>query len=240
MSKNHQYIDYYENKHWLSKLQTKTSFKIRKKMVSIWFLYHKINQHESIFDIGATPDCERLDSNCMIPIFQQKTKNITLFSPEKIDHLRQVFPGIKLRYSISNESKVPKAKNKEFDYVTSSAVLEHVGSDTEQKRFLKKAGDIATKGLFITTPNRFHFIEFHTKLLFIHWFPKKIHRFILRKIGLNFWEKESNLNLLSYKSFYKMARETLGQEFDVVIKKVYFLFVPSNLILIATRKNIRN
>jgi len=31
----------------------------------------------------------------------------------------------------------------------------------------------------------------------IHWFPKKIHRFILKKIGLDFFSKESNLNLLS-------------------------------------------
>ena len=58
---------------------------------------------------------------------------------------------------------------------------------------------ISKESVFIQTPNRFHPIEFHTILPFIHWFPKKIHREILKYIKFDFYSKEKNLNLLSVK-----------------------------------------
>ena len=43
---------------------------------------------------------------------------------------------------------------------------------------------LTNKYFFVTTPNRFFPIDFHTKLPIIHMFPKKIHRKILRLINL--------------------------------------------------------
>jgi hypothetical protein len=49
----------------------------------------------------------------------------------------------------------------------------------------------------IITSNRYHPLNFHTKLLFIHWVPKNVHRSLLNFIGFNYFAKEKNLNLFS-------------------------------------------
>ena len=44
--------------------------------------------------------------------------------------------------------------------------------------------NLSKKYFIIMTPNRFHPLEFHTKIPIIHWLPKKIHRKILKFLGL--------------------------------------------------------
>ena len=56
---------------------------------------------------------------------------------------------------------------------------------------------LTKKNFVLITPNRYHPIDFHTQIPLIHWLPKKIHRKILSLIGLKFYSKEENLNLLS-------------------------------------------
>ena len=58
---------------------------------------------------------------------------------------------------------------------------------------------LSKKYFIIITPNRYHPFEFHSKLPLIHWFPKKVHRFILNILGFKMLSKEENLNLLSKK-----------------------------------------
>ena len=59
---------------------------------------------------------------------------------------------------------------------------------------------LSKKMVIISTPYRYHPLEFHTKIPFIHWLPKKIHRMILKKFNLVFYSKEENLNLLHLKT----------------------------------------
>ncbi len=57
-----------------------------------------------------------------------------------------------------------------FDLVLSNAVIEHVGGEGEQRRFVAehvRAGRIWV----ITTPNRWFPIESHTRAVFRHWSP---------------------------------------------------------------------
>ena len=87
-------------------------------------------------------------------------------------------------------------EDNQFDICYSSATIEHVGSKKEQLLFLKESLRVSKKYVFITTPNRFFPIDFHTKLPLIHWLPKKLHRKILNFFNLKFYAKEENLNLL--------------------------------------------
>jgi len=82
-----------------------------------------------------------------------------------------------------------------FDLVFSSAVLEHVGSFEKQCRFFNECLRVSRKYVFLTTPNRFYPVEFHTYLPFVHWLPKKIHRKILNLIGQKELALEENLIL---------------------------------------------
>ena len=119
------------------------------------------------------------------------------------------------------------------DLVISNATIEHVGSLENQIKMCSNIINLSKKYFIIVTPNRFHPLEFHTKIPFIHWLPKKIHRKILNLIGLKFFSEEKNLNLLSENEFKLIMKKLNQVNFD--IQNINFLFFKSNLILIGKK-----
>src|SRR5579883_3403710 len=93
-----------------------------------------------------------------------------------------------------------------FDFAHSSAVIEHVGSRAQQAQLLCELWRVCRKGLFVTTPNRWFPIEFHTCLPLAHWLPAGAFRAMLRAAGLTMLADEANLNLLSRRDFLRVAR----------------------------------
>ena len=93
---------------------------------------------------------------------------------------------------------------------------------------------LSKKIIIISTPFRYHPLEFHTKIPLIHWLPKNIHRKILKNIRLTFFSKEENLNLLSKSDFNNfLESEKIKGEF----RYIKFLFFKSNLIFIGKKYN---
>ncbi|MCQ9206121.1 MAG: class I SAM-dependent methyltransferase [Omnitrophica bacterium] len=88
--------------------------------------------------------------------------------------------------------------DKSFDIVVCLATIEHIGSHEQQRAFIH---DLCRVGhtCFITTPNRWYPLEFHTVLPFVHWLPNPWFRAILKFLGKHFYANENNLNLLSKK-----------------------------------------
>ena len=89
------------------------------------------------------------------------------------------------------------------------------------------------KYVFIQTPNRFYPINFHNNLPMIHLLPKKIHRKILKFIGLSFYSMEENLNLLSEKNLIDICTKLKLKNFKIIKHKLFF--ITSNLILIIKK-----
>ncbi len=56
------------------------------------------------------------------------------------------------------------------DLVFSNAVIEHVGGEAEQRRFVREASRVGRHWI-ITTPNRWFPVESHTNAVFRHWRP---------------------------------------------------------------------
>ena len=69
----------------------------------------------------------------------------------------------------------------------SAAVIGHIGSLKSEKNGAE-CFRVCKKGVFITTP-MWHPIEVHTLLPLLHWFPKRIHRYILNKFGMKFYAR---------------------------------------------------
>jgi ubiquinone/menaquinone biosynthesis C-methylase UbiE len=86
--------------------------------------------------------------------------------------------------------------DRSFDLVHSSAVLEHVGSRAAQRDFLRELLRVARRAVFVTTPNRWFPVEFHSVLPLVHWLPPPAFRAILRRLGHDELADERNLNLL--------------------------------------------
>lgn len=234
-------VDYFNRGHWLTQIQIRYSLQARREMFDAWEAFARKRgnlQNQKLLDVGATPDCERQDSNCMIPWFHETGLQITLYSPEDISNLQRSFPFAQvLKPNIQNigDTLSTQVQPEEYDWVCSSAVLEHVGSIESQKEFVSSCAKMG-KGLFLTTPNRWHWLEFHTKIPLLHWLPKTIHRRFLRLLGKDFWAKEENLNLIDTATLQGIAQAVLEKDFIYEIRKVKALGMTSNLVLLAVRK----
>jgi ubiquinone/menaquinone biosynthesis C-methylase UbiE len=117
----------------------------------------------------------------------------------------------------------------EFDIVFSNAVLEHVGKNENIKKFILEAYRVSRKDVILITPNRWFPLETHTKIMFVHWLPKKVFRNFIRLIGMDFLSKEENLNLLSSKDLRRIVSSANIQNFE--IQKLRFVGFPSNIVL---------
>jgi len=150
------------------------------------------NLHD-VLDIGTTNDEKNLSSNIII----KNLKGLKDFKCLSDQVITLRFFSKSLEKSITQDLSDKEIENFSSDLVISNATIEHVGSKTDQLKMIENVIRLCKKYFIIITPNRFHPIEFHTKIPFIHWLPKKMHRAILSLIGQKFLASEKNLNLLS-------------------------------------------
>ena len=182
-----------------------------------------------VLDVGTTEDDNNESSNYLI----KNLGNYKEYKSISDQTIKSKFFSKTLKKSITEDLNKSEIDNFKSDLVISNATIEHVGSLENQIKMCSNIINLSKKYFIIVTPNRFHPLEFHTKIPFIHWLPKKIHRKILKLIGLKFFSEEKNLNLLSEHEF-KLIMKKLNQEnFD--IQNINFLFFKSNLILIGKK-----
>ena len=120
-----------------------------------------------------------------------------------------------------------------FDWVHSSAVLEHVGSAADQARVIAELYRVCRKGIFVTTPNRWFPVEFHSVLPLVHWLPKPWFRALLLRMGHAELAQEQHLNLMGRRDLEAacVAAGLGGWSIDSVALGGW----PSNLLLVARR-----
>ena len=133
-----------------------------------------------------------------------------------------------LKFVRGDARTMPFADNS-FDFVFSSAVIEHVGSREQQRQFLAECIRVARKHVFITTPNRWYPMEMHSGLPFLHWLPMPWFRRILPLVGQGELAKESNLNLLSLREVNTMCDRL--KVADRELRFLRFFGFKSNILL---------
>jgi hypothetical protein len=184
---------------------------------------------DEILDVGVTNDRLHDHSN-YLEAWYPHTARITAAGLEDASFLEQAYPG--LRFVQADARDLPFADSS-YDFVHSSAVIEHVGSHDKQIACLSELWRVARSGIFVTTPNRWFPIEVHTVLPLIHWLPPETFRSILRGLGRDFFADEANLNLMSGASLADAARAAGITNFRV--ETVSLVGWPSNLLLIARK-----
>lgn len=178
-------------------------------------------------DIGTTNDIENKSSNYLI----KNLSNIKIYKSISDQKINDIFFSKTLKKSITDQFLDNQIQSMKSDVVISNATIEHVGSFENQKKMLLNIILLSKKFFIITTPNRWYPIDFHTKLPFLHYFPKKIHRKILKMINLEFFSKEENLNLLS-KNDLNILLKTCGVS-NFKIFDISLLGIKSNFIVIG-------
>jgi len=179
-------------------------------------------------DIGTTVDKENESSNFII----KNLENINYFKSISDQEISSSFFKKKLKKSITEDFSNEELKEFASDLVISNATIEHVGNSFQQRKMINNIINLSKKLFIISTPNRFHPIDFHTKIPLIHWLPKSIHRKILNFLGMSFYGKEENLNLLGKKEIENLLNfENITYE----IAYIKLLFFKSNFIIIGKK-----
>ena len=198
---------------------------MRRVMYKKFLTATEICQDDTLLDVGATSGDELEASNYLEAWYPYKDK-ITACGIDDAKFLEEKYPGMK--YVHADGRTLPFEDN-HFDVVHSSAVLEHVGSTEMQRRFVSELMRVAKRKVFLTTPNRWFPVEFHSALPFIHWLPESVFRKILHSVGHDVLCREENLHLLGPEDLRFICR-TIG------IKNFYIGYAtlcawPSNLLL---------
>ena len=187
-----------------------------------------LNKIKDVLDIGTTSDDQNTSSNLIV----KSLSNVSEFYSISDQKITSSFFKKTLQKSITENFSEEEIKKFRSDLVVSSATIEHVGNYNNQKIMLSNMIKLSKNIIIITTPNRFHPVDFHTKIPFIHWLPKTIHRKILKILNLSFYSREENLNLLSKSDFIQLAKdENITYEF----KYIRLLGFISNLIFIGKK-----
>jgi hypothetical protein len=184
---------------------------------------------DDVLDVGVTDDRLYDHSNYFEAWYKHKPR-ITATGLEDASFLEEIYPGV--RFVQADARDLPFADGS-YDFVHSSAVIEHVGSHEKQTAFLRELWRVARRGLFVTTPNRWFPIEVHTVLPLVHYLPPSTFRAILRRLGREFFADEANLNLMSRATLSHAAHLAGVDNFRV--ETVSLAGWPSNLLLIAKK-----
>ena len=201
----------------------------RQKMFDRFLSDTGVMSTETILDVGVTSDRTYQASNYLEAWYPHKAM-ITAAGIDDASFLCSQYPGV--RFVRANGLNLP-FRDRTFDVVHASAVIEHVGSFAQQSAFLRECCRVARRAVFITTPNRWFPVEFHTLLPLVHWLPKPAFRALMRVMGRSFFASEDHLNLMTASELSRAAAPNGGFAFDV--SHVLLGGWPSNLLLTMQR-----
>lgn len=227
---------YYAYSNWAQNLADNIGYKARKRMYKIYLKYFPPKVGSDVVDIGVTPDTKYEESNFFERFYPFKD-NLYATSIEDASFLEKQYPG--MHFIRQTEDLHFPFEDSRFEYVFSNAVVEHVGTNQNQKDFIKECIRIAQSGFFLTTPDRMFPVEVHTCLPFFNWIPKKTFRKILRGTKFDWCSYESNLNLLTTREVRRMLDdlcaqfESEGKHVSYEIRHLITFGFPSNILIIG-------
>ena len=185
--------------------------KKRKEMINIINKHYEDEDLYDALDIGTTEDEEYDHSNYLV----KNLKKIKVFKSISDQKINSDFFTKLLNKSILKKLTPEEIDQYGSDLVLSNATIEHVGSSKNQLQMISNIIKLTKKNFLLIMPNRNHPIDFHTQIPLIHWFPKNIHRKILSLIGLKFYSKEQNLNLLSIEDLKNFLKNFHSIEYEI-------------------------
>jgi len=228
-------VSYLKKKFWnwpnsfVWKITEKATVKSRRRKYTLFISHMKPKLEETILDVGVSPHFGRVTN--YLELWYPHPEQITALTKDeegKFKNFRERFPKVRLVFGDGRDLDFP---DNNFDIVFCNAVVEHVGNEREQRRFIHELVRVS-KRAFITTPNYYFPMEVHTLIPFVHYLPRKMSFWIYRKLGRNFWADLNYLNPLTPKKFVSLFPS--GKQ--VRIFKQRILGIPHSLIAVVEKK----
>jgi Methyltransferase domain len=206
---------------------SRLSYRVRRKMFQLFMAAMRPRPETKVLDVGVTSDDTHQESNYFEQLYPYP-QNITCVGTEDGSHLTHRYPG--LRYRQVRPMEPLPFTDGEFDVVFSNAVVEHVGSRTDQRAFVGELCRVA-RAFFMTTPNRWFPVEHHTGLPLLHYLPASVFRSLIQDTRYRHWANEANLNILTAGELARL----FPSDVSVEIRSVHLLGIPANLVAFGNR-----
>jgi ubiquinone/menaquinone biosynthesis C-methylase UbiE len=211
-------------------LPVRLAARMRRRMYDMFVQVFAPVPGQTILDVGATSDDTYEASNYLEAWYPHK-QDVTAAGIDDASFLETRYPG--MRFVRADGRDLPFG-DQSYDFVHSSAVLEHVGSRAQQLAFLRQLTRVARRGVFFTTPNRWFPVEFHTVLPLVHWLPPPLFRAVIRRLGHRSLALEEHLNLLSADQVRHLCAD-LGPQFTSETRTLSLFGWPSNIVCTIRR-----
>ena len=200
----------------------------RRKFLKIFKNKLSYGKSSKILDVGTTPSLDPHE-NFLVRKYPFKN-NITCLSNFSCEILKKKYPEINL---LIGDARCIDLDDNSFEIVHSNATIEHVGSYENQLLFIKECYRVSKKYIFITTPNRYFPIDFHTKIPLLNILPKTFFRYVLKLCGDKFFSKEENLNLMCKNEIIKIVNNLKIKNYTIYENKIFGL--TANFLLIIEK-----
>jgi hypothetical protein len=147
--------------------------------------------HDTILDVGVSDVVN--DAANMLERKYPYPDRITALGLGVGDEFRAAFP--QTSYTRIEPNRRLPFDDKSFAIATSNAVLEHVGSPSDQAFFVAELMRVACK-IFVSVPNRYFPVEHHTAIPLLHFWDPTFAA-ACRWLGKDEWADEKNLILMA-------------------------------------------
>lgn len=147
----------------------------RERKLALFFELTGLRRGAKILDVGANPNNVNEFEN-MLERRHADDYDVTAVTLINAAPLRRLFPNVRC---IQADGCMLPFRDDAFDTVFSNAVIEHVGSKDQQRRFVWEMVRVAKTG-FLTTPNYWFPIEQHMTLPLIHYLPWALRARVIR------------------------------------------------------------
>jgi hypothetical protein len=210
--------------------QVRIGIRQRRIMYRQFVEFLGVDAETTILDVGVADIRSYGEAVNYLESWHTYPHRITAIGLGDASFLRDNHPGVTV---VRGSGLALPFRDKSFDVVHSSAVIEHVGSLHNQKQLVLECARVARRGFLITTPYRWFPVEVHTSLPLLHWLPKHLHRAVLSHLGYAYYCRENNLNLMDKNDFRRIGTGLIN--FETAIYTVRLLGLPSNLIFVGRR-----
>ncbi len=186
----------------IEKIAYALSAKSRKKKFSQFLSLVAPKENETIVDVGVNTE-EYSATDNYLEKFYPHPENITAVGIGDFTDFTKRYP---LVTSLTGDGRALSFSDNAFDIAYSNAVIEHVGANDDQRRFLSELFRISTRG-YLTTPNRHFPIEIHTRIPLLHLLlSKKNFDRVATTIGKE-WATGDYMTLLSERGLRRLLDE---------------------------------
>jgi SAM-dependent methyltransferase len=148
----------------------------------------------------------------------KKFCSVTVANLDPPDH--KIDCSCDFRIIIADGRSLP-FENRSFDWVFSNAVIEHVGNWEDQRQFASEIRRVASKGFFITTPNRYFPIEPHALLPLYQFYPERLQPLALH-LSPGYMKEVEHIELLTKKKLQVLFPEARVQHVNCASSLIAF------------------